>query len=193
MSTIHVDTSSLSVSRTLDESRLLVNCPPCFPGYQEFMGGVDLSDQQMSYYYVQKNGGREFFPCVLEACCQNAYVLKIYGQENKKRKDPSYLEFRLEFVEQLIGTFCSKAKRGCPRSASPVDIRLDASKQHLPVVAEHIECVVCNKVCKTSGATRSTLRHESQFRCSTCSVSLCLSENRNCFFKYIWNRFIGCN
>ncbi len=62
---------------------------------------------------------------------------------------------------------------------------LDASKQHLPVVAEHhIECVEFNKVRKSSGATWSTVRHESQFRCSTCSVSLCLSKNRNCFFKY---------
>ena len=53
LSTIHADTSSLSVSRIArDESRLLVNCPPCLPDYQEFMGGVDLSDQRMSYYYV---------------------------------------------------------------------------------------------------------------------------------------------
>ncbi len=110
-----------------------------------------------------------------------AYVLKIYGQENKKRKDPSYLAFRLELIEHIIGTFCCKGKRGRPRSASPVDIRLDASLQHLPIIAErHIECVVCNKVRKTIGASRSPLRHESQVRCSTCSVSL----YRNCFFKY---------
>ncbi len=135
LSTIHVDTSSLSVSRTArDESRLLVNCPPCLPGYQEFMGGVDLSDQRMSYYYVGRRSEKwwkRVISYILEACCQNAYVLNIYSQENKKRKDPSYLEFRLELVEQLIGTFCSKAKRGRPRSASHVDIRFRCIKAAL--------------------------------------------------------------
>ncbi len=189
LSTVHVTTGNLSVSRTArDGSRVQVNCPPCLPDYQEFMGGVDLSDQRMSYYYVgrrSKKWWKRVFSYILEACCQNAYVLKIYGQENKKRKDPSYLAFRLELIEHLIGTFCSKGKRGRPRSASPVGIRLDASKQHLPIIAErHIECVVCNKVRKTIGASRSSLRHESQVRCSTCSVSLCLNKNRNCFFKY---------
>ncbi len=70
LSTIHADTSSLSVSRIArDESRLLVNCPPCLPDYQEFMGGVDLSDPRMSYYYVgrrSKKWWKRFFPVFLK-------------------------------------------------------------------------------------------------------------------------------
>ncbi len=53
LSTVHVTTGNLSVSRTArDESMVQVNCPPCLPDFQEFMGGVDLSDQRMSYYYI---------------------------------------------------------------------------------------------------------------------------------------------
>ncbi len=42
LSTVHVTTGNLSVSRTArDGSRVQMNCPPCLPDYQEFMGGVD--------------------------------------------------------------------------------------------------------------------------------------------------------
>ena len=101
------------------------------------------------------------------------HVLKIYGQANKKVKNPSFLDFRLELAAQLIGNYNYKGRSriGRPRSQSPVDIRLDNNKQHLPIIADkHVECVVCNKIRSTTGTSRSCLRHESQVRCSTCEL-----------------------
>ena len=72
-----------------------------------------------------RSGGREFFSYLLEACCQNAYVLKIYEQADRRIKDIFFLDFRLELAAQIIGTFSGRARVGRPRSQSPVDVRLD--------------------------------------------------------------------
>ena len=144
------------------------------------MRGVDLSDQRMSYYYVgrrSKKWGKRVLSYLLEACSQNAYVLKIYGQAGRTIKNPSFLDFRLELAAQLIGSFCGRSRVGRPRSQSPVDVRLDQNRQHLPIIADkHIQCVVCNKVRSSCGASRSSLQHESQVRCSSCNVALCLNK-----------------
>ena len=63
-----------------------------------------------------------------------------------------------------------------------MDITLDQTKQHLPIVADkHIECVVCIRVRSRLGATRSSFRHESQIHCSTCNVALCLNKKKKLF------------
>ena len=63
-----------------------------------------------------RSGEREFFSYLLEACCQYAYVLKIHGQADRRIKDSSFLEFRLELAAQLIGTFSGRARVGRPQS-----------------------------------------------------------------------------
>ena len=145
------------------------------------MRGIDLSDQRMSYYYVgrrSKKWWKRVLSYLLEACSQNAYVLKIYGQADRTIKNSSFLDFCLELAAQLIGSFCGRSRVGRPRSQSPVDVRLDQSRQLLLIMADkHIEC---NKVRSSCGASRSSLRHESQVRCSSCNVALCLNKKRNC-------------
>ena len=44
-------TQHVAVAETTDSLGMEAN-PPCLPDYQEFMLNMDLSDQQMSYYYV---------------------------------------------------------------------------------------------------------------------------------------------
>ena len=92
------DTSLTRTAR--DGSQQDISCSPCLPAdYQEFMRGVDLSDQLKSYYYVGrrfKKWWKRVFSYLLEVCCQNAYVLKIHGQADRRIKDPSFLDFRLE-------------------------------------------------------------------------------------------------
>ena len=53
LTTKHVAEAETSVCRTAsDGNQQDISRPPCLPDYQEFMRGVDLSDQRMSYYYV---------------------------------------------------------------------------------------------------------------------------------------------
>ncbi len=120
---------------------------------------------------------------LLEACVQNVYVLKIFGQGDEKRKYPSFLDFQLELAAQLIGSFSARSRIGRPRSQSPVDIRLDQTKQNLPIVADR-QIEFCNRIRKARGLSRSSFRHESHIKCYTCNVALCLSKTRNCFYIY---------
>ena len=97
LTTKHVAEAETSVSRTArDGSEQDISCPPCLPDYQEFMRGVDLSDQRMSYYYVGRRSTKwwkRVFSYLLEACSQNAYVLKIYGQADRRKKGPLFWTF----------------------------------------------------------------------------------------------------
>ena len=133
-----------------------------------------------------RNGGREFCLVFWKHALKMLYVLKIYGKADGTIKNPSFLDFRLELAAQLIGSFCGISRVGRPCSQSPVDVRFDQNRQHLPIRADkHIECVVCNKVRHSCGASRSSLRHESQVRCSSCNVALCLNKKCNCYSN--WN------
>ena len=118
LTTKHCAVADASVTRTSrDGSQQEISCPPCLPDYQEFMRGVDLSDQRMSYYYVgrrSKKWWKRVLSYLLEACSQNAYVLKIYGQADRTIKNPSFLDFRLELAAQLIGSFCGRSRVGRP-------------------------------------------------------------------------------
>ena len=170
LTTIHHATSDASVTKYKQKE----NCPPCLPDYQEFMGGVDLSDQRMAYYNVGRRSRKwwkKIFSYILEACSQNAYVLKIYGQGDKKEKKPSFLNFRLELASELIGDYRKGSKSGRPRSKTPVDGRSDKNITHLPFVADDQRpCVYC--------------RERTKFRCSSCNVALCLKNERNCYKEY---------
>ncbi len=124
----------------------------------------------------RKNSGREFFHTSLKHALK---TLTYWKYMVKKIKKPSFLDFRLELAAQLIGNYKGRSNIGRPRSRSPVAVRLHNNRSHLPIITDkHIECVVCNKIRYVSGASRSTLRHESQVRCSTCEVALYLSKKR---------------
>ena len=66
-----------------------------------------------------------FFSYLLEACSQNAFVIKIYGQADRRIKNPSFPDFRLELAAQLVGNFSGRSRVGRPRTHSPVEVRLD--------------------------------------------------------------------
>ena len=51
------------------------------------------------------------------------YVLKIYGQADRRIKNHYFLDFHLELAAWLIGNFSGRVGR--PHTRSPVEVRLD--------------------------------------------------------------------
>ena len=96
-----------------------INRPPNITFYSKFMGGVDRSDQNRSYYPVQSRRNvkwwKYIFYFLLDVSIINAWVLrnKVFGS------NISHLEFRLSLAKDLIGTFCAQKKVGRPQ-AQPV-------------------------------------------------------------------------
>ena len=164
MSTMHTSNLPVTINRTLpDGSRGDVECPPPLPDYQQYMRGVDVGDQAMSYYYCGRRSikwWKRVFFYLLEVSCLNAYILKYYGVTGKKQ---SFLDFRMALASQLIGEFSSRKRQGRPRSSTPSELRLDDTKKHLPKFVEKKgRCHVCAEKSKRLGSA-AWYRHESKY------------------------------
>ncbi len=194
LTTIHVAVASTAaqVKRTThDGSRVWVTCPPLMPDYQRCMGGVDRGDQLIACYNLgrrSKKWWKRVFAYLLETSILNAYHLWKFARKNwsreKLKRNGSYISFKLELAEQLIGNYCKRASRGRPRTAAR-DHRLDTALDHTPEHNDRAqECVVCTAVRKKKNLTRQQYRHETRFSCSVCNVRLCIHRERNCWKKY---------
>ena len=98
---------------------VLINRPPNVTQYCKFMGGVDLSDQNQSYYPVQDRRSvkwwKYIFYFLLDICIINAWIL----MNQVLRKKKANMDFRVALGKELIGTFSTRKKMGRPQ-ARPV-------------------------------------------------------------------------
>ncbi|GFV23205.1 piggyBac transposable element-derived protein 4 [Trichonephila clavipes] len=105
MSTIH-DASSYLVTC---KSKKTVMKPVVVCDYNNTMGGVDLCDQEMSYYpTLRKQQGKYYskiFRQFLDQSLWNAYVL--YKKQNPTH-NIKLLEFRLRMVEESIQKYSDR-------------------------------------------------------------------------------------
>ena len=195
LTTIHVAVASSSVpkvKRTAPEGvRIWVVCPPLMPDYQRYMRGTDMGDQLLACYNLgrrSKKWWKRVFAYILDTSILNAYQLwkspREHWSHRKMKHEGSFLRFKLELAEQLIGDYHGRANRGRPRTAAR-DVRLDTTLDHCPEFNDKkLECVVCNAVRCKRNVSRSEYRHETHFSCSLCNVHLCISKDRNCWKKY---------
>lgn len=170
-----------------------LNVPDCVNVYNQGMGGVDVFDQQMSYYRIQIKSvkwSQRIVNHFLELAVNNSYLeyrndlIKI-GQSEKDIPD------RNNFFKQIAQGLMSAIPKGRGRPAKtteetdttlPVakrqsfetrpteDIRLD-NHGHLPIFTNKTRC-------KNYGCNRTTT-----IQCSKCNVHYCLLPSRNCFFE----------
>lgn len=150
-----------------------IPCPELVSCYNMYMGGVDKNDQMKSYYTIPVAGkkwwSRVFF-YLIDRSIYNRFVVEQESPNHGKR---SQKLFRIDLAKQLIGTFCSRRKRGRP------------SDEHL--LARHVErhfpdFLPTNKkgkrkesrckVCKTK---------KTSYFCPDCDVGLCAAP---CFRLY---------
>ncbi|GFU64632.1 piggyBac transposable element-derived protein 4 [Trichonephila clavipes] len=140
MSTIH-DASSYLVTC---KSKKIVMKPVFVCDYNNTMGGVDLCDQEMSYYpTLRKQQGKYYikiFRQFLDQLLWNAYVL--YKKQNSTH-NIKLLEFRLRMVEESIQKYsdrdnCSGPGRqsSTPNPLPPNPIKRQSQRQLLFAVQE---------------------------------------------------------
>ena len=195
LSNMHEATGPATVQRTTVSegavTREEVTCPPVLPDYQAFMRGVDRGDQLIKYYNIgrrSKNWWKRVFSYMIEVASLNAYIIQKDGMPPSERSKHDYLKFRYALMEELIGSYSSRARvAGRPHSLEHQQaLRLDVTKSHLPIVGgPKRECVVCTKAREVAGQKRGKgTRHESRIRCSVCNVHLCCNKDRQCFYKY---------
>ena len=181
MSTMCDPTKTASVTRTLkNNTEISVPCPLAIKNYNLFMGGVDYNDQLRKYYHFRLKS-RKFYKYIfwflVELCIVNAYIMC---------KDHTHLtkldlkEFRSKLATELIGSYCSRKRRGRPSSAPPP--KRFSVVEHWPTrgAERSHRCHYCQ--------THLSRRRESVWKCQQCNVFLCHNgKEDDCFFNYHYN------
>ena len=104
-----------------------VTCSPVLPDYQTFMRRVHRGDQLIKYYSIgrrSKMWWKRVFSYMTETAALNA-----------ERSQHKYLKFRYALMEELIGSYSSRARvAGRPRSLEHQQaLHLDKTTSHLPI------------------------------------------------------------
>lgn len=147
--------------------------PLCLEEYNKHMGGVDLKDQKLQPFLLERKKGSKWyiklFKRLLNVSIHNAYI--VYKTKYPKMQ---HFQYRLDLVKQLVFTYQGEAihlkspARGRP-SINPPPKRL-LEKHFITKLsptgkkAKPQRCVVCVK---------KNIRKESTYWCPDCEVGLC--------------------
>ncbi|XP_042601397.1 piggyBac transposable element-derived protein 4-like [Cyprinus carpio] len=149
-------------------------CPAPVTAYNQYMGGVDLSDQLLQYYTAQHKTlkwYRKIFLHFLDIAATNSYMIhkELYGNMTHK-----------EFMEQLIAELCG---------VSPKIPQKRASSDHVPVPGAPLSSDTRKiassgrRICVHCKAAHGK-KKQTPWKCQACDVHLCLQLTRNCFQEW---------
>ena len=96
----------MKVNRRISADPIDVDQPHCVYDYNRFMGGVNTIDVGRKW----KKAWHYIFWFLLNAAIINALMLYQATSQCQLRKK-TYLDFRLELVEQLIGGFSGRKRK----------------------------------------------------------------------------------
>lgn len=153
--------------------------PDCVLDYNHHKFGVDLNDQYVSYYSLNRKSmkwwKKMFFNLVARAMV-NAYV--IYNKSRSQRRRPRFSQFLMECGDQLLQT-APEAEPGPSRGPHHVGSSTRLVGRHflerIPSTEKKEKvarvCKVCADISKKNTGKRG--RKETIFYCPDCNVPLC--------------------
>lgn len=179
MSSMHSTSAAIVMKRPKGcKEKKPTPCPTIIADYNHFMGGVDLTDQHLSYYSLTARRTikwwKKVFWRLIDICILNAWI--IY-RTNHPGNIKSHKAFHIRLVEELVQPLLDlKASPTCPsylsgigrRAVSP-EVRLNG--KHFP--SKHHEkrrCSVCSTSTTSSGQKKDT---KTKNYCEKCKVFLC--------------------
>ena len=160
------------------KDKVKVTCPSVIQEYNQFMGGVDLSDEMKVTYEVDCWSKFHFYLCIffdfLDIAILNS---KIFYNKIESAPSLSSLKFRYSIAQTMIQKFSSRKRTvllptPSKRSSSPSFDIVD----HLPdFTPSRVCCAFCSS---------KNLESRTYVRCITCNNALCLQKDCNCFQQY---------
>jgi len=155
--------------------------------YNKSMGGVDVADQMLTSYPMERKRKRKWYQKMFRHLLNQA-TLNSYILHKKYSSSPmNHLEFQKKLFNSLIEKNHSievKPKLGRPSSV-PDPLRLTARHfaRKIPPTektsAPERNCSVCSA--KTDVVTKKSVRQRSRYECADCDVGLCIDP---CFKIY---------
>jgi hypothetical protein len=152
-----------------------VNCPEIIQDYNHNMGGVDLLDQKIVSYSLDRRSKIKFylrpFFDLLDIAMVNSYV--IWNKLNPNSKLTS-LQFRRSVTRELISGNTSRDIDYYTKRSGKTDACSDKSaEKHLP------EFHSSRKRCRLCADNK--LDFKTVFQCTACKAPFCITNERNCF------------
>lgn len=179
ISTIHSPTMQDVVTRR----NVQVSKPTIALDYNNTMGGVDRSDQNLSYYPSLRKGQKVYYKKLfrhfLDIAIFNAFTL--YKKSGGRL---SHLDFRVRLVEVVLEkSLHTLAGAGRRSDSSLTRLKCRHFPRKIPPTPKKQEptrrCVVCTRAHSKDASKKS--RKETRFWCEDCQVGLCVTP---CFEIY---------
>jgi hypothetical protein len=183
LSTIH-DTSMIQKTRRSRFSSFgqeVVTKPLVIDKYNTFMGGVDKSDQLLSYYGFSHRCVKWYKRAIfhlIDLTIVNAYILSQISNKNL-----THVKFRLKLASQLLAKAGLEIGSSFPPQVSP-GLSPNARLEERHFIGKtpskpngkpaQLQCIVCSHKKKNKKVTTT-------FRCKQCLVALCPTP---CFELY---------
>ena len=156
-----------------------IPCPTCVSDYNEYMGGVDLTDQHISYYSLTQRRTLKWWEKILwrmvDISILNSWI--IFRTNFPESEINSHRLFRLELAHELVQPLLSlKASTESPLSYSkgrrPSSLEKRLQGKHFPYKQSTRErCVVCYNTKTPTGSRKDT---KTTTYCPKCEVALCI-------------------
>lgn len=176
LSTAH-NQSVVSVMKRPKGSRKKVptSCPRCVVDYNMYMGGVDLTDQYLSYYSLTRRRTikwwKKVFWRMVDISVLNSWI--IYHANFPEDEINSHRLFRTKLIHELVQPLLSVKAKGKARKVTCGRLQ---GKHFAYKASRRARCVVCNKKTQHKRTDKKTMNY-----CTKCSVHLCVGA---CFEKY---------
>lgn len=150
-----------------EKKYVYIDQPNLIKMYNENMGGVDRSDQNIGQYRISIRGKKWYFP-ILSYCIDMAVQNSWHLHKNNGGK-MDQLSFRRAIVTELLETHKSATKRGPSKSSKNLHkySRFDEVNHLIKYQDNQRRCAVCHK--------------KANFLCQKCDVTL---HPRHCFLNY---------
>ncbi|XP_026728811.1 piggyBac transposable element-derived protein 4-like isoform X2 [Trichoplusia ni] len=151
--------------------------------YNKYMGGVDLKDQMLSMYLMERKRGMKWYLKVFKRLI-NVSILNIFIIHRENSTNPlSHRQFRYKLAEQLAQKYPNLTLSRLINP--PALLRLDGDN-HFPIYADSLEDRAGSKrnKIKRNRCVRCSLkkiRKEVNTVCQKCQKFLCLGQ---CWIEY---------
>lgn len=151
--------------------------------YNKYMGGVDLKDQKLSMYLMERKRGIKWYMKVFKRL-MNVSILNTYIIHRENSTNPlSHRQFRYKLAEQLVQRYSNFVILRVINP--PAILRLDRNN-HFPIYANSLEDRVGSKrnKIKRNRCVRCSIkkiRKEVNTMCQKCQIFICLGQ---CWIDY---------